>query len=445
MTKQTVSIVKYRENQETVKRALQLCDGLKELKPSDKVLIKPNIVLTSLRKKLPLYGVVTTTRVIEEIVILLREHGCSDITIGEGSPFHEELNLNTTNGFKSIDLIKIAEKYGVKLVDFNAGEFTSIDLGPAHIKLARQALESDFLINVPVLKTHLQATVSLNLKNLKGCLKQSSKRKFHKKGLDEMIARLSTVLRPKLNVIDGIYSLERGPGPSGRAYRTNLIIAGRDPFSCDLTGAACLGIEPRNVAHFRQFSDLSGQPLSVQGIEIEGESIEEVAFPLEWQMRNAETIMADYNIEGVTFQWFGNTLCTNCAIMFDSFLGVFLKDNKKSNFDNIEFVLGDQVHPHKESKQVFLLGDCAVKNNPDCKNAVKIKGCPVRMRECVLKVYNHALNSSKRRKLFAVRMLKGLAEKTGIYEEAFRRPYSYDLPDFDRSFYRAASGSGNNR
>ena len=436
MTKQAVSIVKYRENQETIKRAVQLCDGLKELKESDKVLIKPNIVLASPRKKLPLYGVVTTTRVIEEIVIILREYGCNDITIGEGSPFHKELNLKTTNGFKSIGLNKIAAKYGVKLADFNDGKFTSIDLGPAKIKLAHQALETDFLINVPVLKTHLQATVSLNLKNLKGCLKQSSKMKFHKKGLAEMIARLSTVLRPKLNVIDGIYALERGPSSSGQAYRTNLIIAGRDPFSCDITGTACLGIEPHNVEHFRQFSDLTGQPLSFQGIEIKGESIDDVAFPLEWQMQSAEQIMADYNVKGATFQWPGNTLCTNCAIMSDSFLGVFLKDNKESSFNNIEFVLGDQVHPHKESKQVFLLGDCAVKNNSDCDNAVKIRGCPVSMRESIFEVYNHALNKSKRRKLFAIRMIKGIAEKLGIYEETFPRPYSYDLPDFDRSFYR---------
>ncbi|MBU1344937.1 MAG: DUF362 domain-containing protein [Proteobacteria bacterium] len=436
MTKQSVSIVKYRKNHDTVRNALELCDGFKELKANDKVLIKPNIVLASNRKKIPLYGVVTTTRVLEEIIILLREYGCTDITIGEGSPYHKELNLSTLNGYQSSGLTRVAEKYGINLVDFNNGEFKNVDLGPTKIKLAREALESDFLINVPVLKTHMQAMVSLNLKNLKGCLKQSSKMKFHKVGLDEMIARLNMVLKPKLNIIDGIYSIERGPGISGRAYRTNLIIASRDAFSGDIVGTTCLGIDPLTVEYFSQYSDLAGQPLNLQDIEIKGVSIDDVIFPLEWKMREAEQIMADYDIKGATFQWPGNTLCTNCAIMSDTFMGVFLKDNKGSTFDSIEFVLGDKVRPHKASKQVFLMGDCAVRNNSECDHTVKIRGCPVGVGDSVFKVYNHTLGKSKRRKLLALRMLKGMAEKLGVYEETFPRPYSYDMPDFDQSFYR---------
>jgi uncharacterized protein (DUF362 family) len=436
MTKQSVSIVRYGENNEAIKNALELCNGLKGLKTIDKVLIKPNIVLASRRKKIPLYGVVTTTKVIEDIIILLREYGCKDITIGEGSPFHKELELSTINGFKSTGLVRVAEKYGVKLVDFNESEFRSVDLGPTKIKLARESLENDFLINVPVLKTHRQTTVSLNLKNLKGCLKQSSKMKFHKTGLDEMIARLNTVLKPKLNVIDGIYCLERGPSSSGRAYRNNLIIASRDAFSGDIVGAACMGIDPLTVEYLIQYGALTGQSPSLKDIEIKGESIDKVIFPLEWQMMKAEQIIAEYDIKGVTFQWPGNTVCTNCAIVSDTFLGVFLKDNKGSSFDNIEFLLGDKVHPHNESKQVFLIGNCAVRNNPDLHKAVKISGCPVGVGDSIVKVYNSALGKFKSKKLLAVRMLKGMAEKLGIYEETFPRTFSYDLPDFDRSFYK---------
>jgi uncharacterized protein (DUF362 family) len=436
MTKQSVSIVKYRENRETVRNALELCDGFKGLKANDKVLIKPNIVLASNRKKIPRFGVVTTTRILEEIIILLREYGCTNITIGEGSPFHKEINLSTLNGYQSIGLIRVAEKYDIKLVDFNNDEFTNVDLGHTKIKLAREALENDFLINVPVLKTHRQAMVSLNMKNLKGCLKQSSKMKFHKVGLDEMIARLNMILKPKLNIIDGIYSIERGPGTSGRAYRTNLIIASRDAFSGDIVGTACLGIDPLTVEYFRQYSDMTDQSLNLQDIEIKGVSVDDAAFPLAWKARDAEHVMADYDIKGATFQWPGNTLCTNCAIMSDVFMGVFLKDNKGSTFDNIEFVLGDKVHPHKTSKQVFLMGDCAVRNNSDCHHAVKIRGCPVGVGDSIFKVYNNTFSKSKRRKLLALRMLKGMAEKLGIYEESFPKPYSYNMPDFDRSFYR---------
>ncbi len=60
MTKQSVSIVKYQENHDTVRNALKLCDGFKGLKANDKVLIKPNIVLASNRKKILLYAVIIT-------------------------------------------------------------------------------------------------------------------------------------------------------------------------------------------------------------------------------------------------------------------------------------------------------------------------------------------------------------------------------------------------
>lgn len=233
-------------------------------------------------------------------------------------------------------------------------------------------MESDFLINVPVLKTHVQKKVSLNLKNLKGCLKQSSKMKFHKTGLDEMIARLNTILKPKLNIIDGIYSIERGPSLAGRAYRTDLIIASRDAFSCDIVGTACLGIDPSTVEYFIQYSNITGQSLNLQDIIIKGKSIDNVSFPLEWEMREAEQIMADYNIKGAIFQWPGNTLCTNCAVMSDTFIGVFLKDNEGSTFDNVEFVLGDftawinnEYQCNQKPAMVNLLMDdgCKIQNH----------------------------------------------------------------------------------
>ena len=81
------------------------------------------------------------------------------------------------------------------------------------------------------------------------------------------------------------------------------------------------------------------------------------------------------------------------------------------------------------------MGNCAVKKNSDCGKAVKISGCPAGVGDSIVKVYK-TLGKFKSKKLLAVRMLKGIAEKLGIYEETFPRSFSYDLPDFDRSFYR---------
>ncbi|MHB1127690.1 MAG: hypothetical protein ACYC2T_12200 [Bacillota bacterium] len=44
MPNPVVSIVKYRDPDESLREAIDLCDGLKDLRKDDKILIKPNIV-----------------------------------------------------------------------------------------------------------------------------------------------------------------------------------------------------------------------------------------------------------------------------------------------------------------------------------------------------------------------------------------------------------------
>jgi uncharacterized protein (DUF362 family) len=82
----------------------------------------------------------------------------------------------------------VAKRYGAKLVDFNSEPFEEVQLEKIKVKISRWALESDFLINLPVLKTHRQTKVSLGMKNLKGCLAIESKKKFHKHDIARLIA-----------------------------------------------------------------------------------------------------------------------------------------------------------------------------------------------------------------------------------------------------------------
>ena len=59
-------------------------------------------------------------------------------------------------------------------------------------------------------------------------------------------------LYPNLTLIDGIYSLEYGPMHMGHAYREDIIIAGRDMYSCDCIGAYLMGFDPE-CSVFTQF------------------------------------------------------------------------------------------------------------------------------------------------------------------------------------------------
>ena len=85
MSKSLVAIVRYDKPLESVRKALELSRGLDHLPSKAKVFIKPNIVFWTRAVTFPKWGVITTSRVVEDMIILLKERGIDDITIGEGT------------------------------------------------------------------------------------------------------------------------------------------------------------------------------------------------------------------------------------------------------------------------------------------------------------------------------------------------------------------------
>jgi len=206
VAKTTVSIVKVSNVYESLKESLRLSHGLAGLNVNDQILIKPNIVSWDFELPFPPYGVVTTSTVMSALVRILVEHGFNNLIIGEGSL--PKLRTTGHEVYEALGYTKLQERYGVKLVDFNQGEFVPIDYGNGFkLDIAKQALEADKIINVPVLKTHNQAKVSLGIKNLKGCLSKNSKRYCHGLGEGELsltLPRIIEKLPVALTIIDGL-------------------------------------------------------------------------------------------------------------------------------------------------------------------------------------------------------------------------------------------------
>jgi uncharacterized protein (DUF362 family) len=85
MSPLAVAVVCYEAPERSVRRAVELCRGLDHLPARAKVFIKPNIVFWTRAVPFPKWGVITTTRIVEDAVRLLKERGVDDITIGEGT------------------------------------------------------------------------------------------------------------------------------------------------------------------------------------------------------------------------------------------------------------------------------------------------------------------------------------------------------------------------
>lgn len=386
MAKATVSIVKATDIYESLQESLRLSDGLAGLNIDDKVLIKPNIVSWDFDLPFPPFGVVTTSVVISALVRILAEHGFRNLTIGEGAL--PGLSPEGNVVYEALGYRKLQERYGVKLVDFNKEEFVATDYGDGFkLDIAKQALEADKIINVPVLKTHNQAKVSLGIKNLKGCLSKKSKQSCHGVGdeeLSRMFPRIIDKLPVALTIIDGLYTLEKGPGPTGKAFRKDLLIASRDPFACDLVGAAILGYPAQEVAHLTNYAKSHGRSLELADYEVKGESVEDQQeyVTYDWEWSKGDTGPAGFEKRGITglaIRKYDSSLCTGCSVQYNPMLILLSSAFKGESFPNVEVVSGKQQLAVQGFDNTVLFGKCAChfnKNNPNIQKAIPLWGCP---------------------------------------------------------------------
>ena len=224
------------------------CELMETAKISEKldsamrVCVKPNLVKESPAEE----GATTHPEIVEGIILYLRECGVRDIVIAEGS----WTGGNTRRAFDVCGYTALAKKYDVALIDTKSDKVTRITSQGFELSLCESALKADYLINVPVLKGHSQAKMTCCLKNLKGCIPDSEKRRFHTTGLHKPIAALAAALKPDLHIVDGVcgdLNFEEGGSP----VDANRIMLGFDPVLLDSYGARLLGYEPEEIEHLR--------------------------------------------------------------------------------------------------------------------------------------------------------------------------------------------------
>jgi len=390
MNKSLVSIVKYEKPLESVKRAVELSEGFSELSPDHKVFIKPNIVYWNKNCEFPKWGVITTSRVVEDIIILLKEHGVKDITIGEGIVTLDFKDKETPkDAFERLGYNILKEKYGINVINTFDRPFEKVDLGlDFKVNINADALHSDFLVNLPVLKTHSQAVVSLGIKNLKGLINIASRKKFHgpdpQKNLHFNISKLPVKFPRIFTLIDGIYTLERGPAIDGKSHRKNILVASKDIFAADLVGARLLGFDPKDVPHLVHAAKDRNRPLDLSDVEVVGEKIEDLASHHEWDFIYNEAgdlplPFEKQGIKGIKYRKYDTTLCTYCSGLTGILLLAIKYAWKGKPFDNVEFLTGKVMEPSPGMNKTVLVGQCMInknKDHPNINELITIPGCP---------------------------------------------------------------------
>ncbi len=430
----TVSVVRFDASLDSIGRAIELCGGFDRLDRNDRVLIKPNITFSGWMP-IPPYGMVTTSKMVEGILRLLAEHGCKDISIGEGT-VAEGVGSNTRRGYKYTGVDKVAKRYGAKLFDLNQGPFERRRLGEVEVGVSKIALDADFLINVPVLKTHRQVKVSLGFKNLKGCLDIPSRKRFHQKGLEHLICLLNQLLESDLTIIDGIYMLEGGADTlMGVAHRKDLIIASPDAFACDCVGATIMGFEPSQVGYLKEYADIQGRPIDISAIQVVGEDIEPLREKLGWESDAGEELRT-YGITGLSVPYPGHSLCSGCYSNLVCALGIFAKTNPNRDCGDTQIHWGRKRADAGPGQRTILYGNCAISKNRDEEHAVRIAGCPPTMMSTLLSLIETLLSRPRMLKMLLFGSPQLLAARLGLYSGNLPKWKRYRSPEFDRSHFR---------
>lgn len=238
--KNSIRIIYGDDPKKMVMELLEVLQPEKELENDALIGIKPNLVLA----KPSTSGATTTPEIVEGLVEYLQAKGLFNIIIMEGS----WVGGRTQDAFKVCGYENISRKYKIPLIDLQKDSCSEFEINGVVIKVCDYANKVDYLINMPVLKGHCQTGLTCALKNMKGCIPNLEKRRFHTMGLHKPIAYLNKLIRQSLVIVDGMngdLNFEEGGNP----VQMNRIIAGKDPVLVDAYAARLLGFDIDDIPY----------------------------------------------------------------------------------------------------------------------------------------------------------------------------------------------------
>lgn len=282
MTQSEVSIVKcfsYDENEvsEAIAKSLSNLGGIEKfVKPSQKVLLKVNALMGLAPEK----ACTTHPAVVKAVAkLVLKAGGIPFIADEPGSFYGGTDKIYEICGFKKVaeELgieIKSLKEHGAELI--KPSIFTKLS---GEIPISKLALESDVIINLPKLKTHMLTVFTGAVKNMFGTVPGHHKSKFHFEFSDpddfsRILVEIYNATKPALNIMDAAVSME-GQGPSyGNPKKTSMILASTDGVALDSVAAYLIGYSLDEVPTTKLADEKNVGQGDISKIKILGSSID---------------------------------------------------------------------------------------------------------------------------------------------------------------------------
>ena len=234
-------------------KAIQFLGGMKSfVKKGQSVVIKPNIGWDTTPER----GADTNPLLINRIIKHCFEAGAKDVYVFD----HTCDNWNRCYANSGIE--KAVKDAGGKIVPGNSESyFHEVQLKRAKnlsdAKVHELILNSDVFINVPILKEHGSAGLTICMKNLMGVVWDRGA--WHGNNLHQCIADFPTYRKPDLNIVDAYFVMKRN-GPRGTS-REDLVkmksqIISTDIVAADTAAAKLFGINPETISYINMADEL---------------------------------------------------------------------------------------------------------------------------------------------------------------------------------------------
>jgi uncharacterized protein (DUF362 family) len=234
-------------------RAILSLGGMNRyVKPNQTVVVKPNIGWDTAPER----GANTNPQLVARII----EH-C--LSAGAKTVYMFDHTINEwTRTYSNSGIEKASKDAGARIVSGNSESYYhEIPLKNGRVlkkdKVHELILESDVFINVPILKSHGGATLTISMKNLMGVMWDRSY--WHNNDLQQCIADFASEIKPTLNVVDAYRVMKRN-GPRGVSVsdlvEMKSLIISEDIVAADAAAAKLFGKEPAEVGHIRIASDM---------------------------------------------------------------------------------------------------------------------------------------------------------------------------------------------
>jgi uncharacterized protein (DUF362 family) len=340
-----------------------------------RVLVKPNVG----RAAPPGLGITTHPEVVAAVIEFVGKQQPARLAIGE-SPI---IGVKAFEAMEAAGIAAVARESGVELLDLDDGPPHEVAVPNGRIlesvKLTSKWKEFDFVVSVPVMKTHMHTRVSLSLKNMKGVVWRREKVRFHQlrtreedstdaKALDFAIADLATVAAPDLAVIDGTIGQE-GMGPSaGTPKPVGIVVAGTDFLAADAVAARLMGFDPKQVAHLRLAADRAPGTLDLATMEVD---------PTDY-MKFAVTFEPPPEDIAIEFPNVEVSDCESCSACLST-VSLFLKRYYGELAEMIGpdgrlcIAIGKGKHEPKSDGVTVFVGNCTERFR---EHGIHVQGCP---------------------------------------------------------------------